>query len=60
MCRPHVRGRESEFQTFVRPIRHAELTEFCTELTGITQDKVASAPPFCEVPEAMKEWRPIR
>jgi inhibitor of KinA sporulation pathway (predicted exonuclease) len=37
---------ESEFQTFVRPVRHPELTEFCTELTGITQDHVAAAPSF--------------
>lgn len=47
---------ESEFQTFVRPVRHSELTDFCTELTGITQESVSSAPPFREGLEAMKEW----
>src|SRR5262245_24832841 len=47
---------ESEFQIFVRPVRHAELTEFCSELTGITQDDVAGAPPFREALEAMKQW----
>src|SRR5262245_18364301 len=47
---------ESEFQTFVRPVRHPELTEFCTELTGITQEKVANAPPFREALEGMKAW----
>ncbi len=47
---------ESEFQTFVRPVRHRELTEFCTALTGITQDDVDAAPPFREALEAMKEW----
>jgi inhibitor of KinA sporulation pathway (predicted exonuclease) len=46
----------SEFQTFVRPVRHPELTEFCTGLTGITQSNVAGAPPFREALEAMKEW----
>jgi inhibitor of KinA sporulation pathway (predicted exonuclease) len=47
---------ESEFQTFVRPIRHQVLTAFCTGLTGITQQHVAVAPPFREALEAMKEW----
>ena len=39
-----------EFETFVRPVRHPELTPFCTELTGITQDDVDRAPSF---PEAL-------
>lgn len=47
---------ESEFQTFVHPVRHAELTDFCTELTGITQSDVAGTPAFPEALEAMKEW----
>lgn len=47
---------ESEFQTFVRPVRHPELTEFCTELTGITQEHVASARPFREALAAMHDW----
>jgi inhibitor of KinA sporulation pathway (predicted exonuclease) len=47
---------EAEFQTFVRPVRHAELTNFCTTLTGITQDNLAGAPPFREALAAMKEW----
>ena len=37
---------ESEFQTFIRPVRHPVLTRFCTELTGITQHDVADAPSF--------------
>ena len=28
---------ESEFHMFVQPSEHARLSEFCTELTGITQ-----------------------
>src|SRR6516165_6304656 len=47
---------ESEFRTFVRPVRHPELTAFCTELTGITQKDVAAAPGFREALEATKKW----
>src|SRR5689334_5093996 len=47
---------ESEFQTFVRPVRHSELTEFCTELTGITDNDLGGAPGFRDAIEAMKEW----
>ena len=28
------------FQTYVKPTKYPELTEFCTELTGITQEQV--------------------
>lgn len=47
---------ESEFQSFVRPVRHSELTTFCIELTGINQGDLAAAPPFSEAIEAMKQW----
>lgn len=47
---------ESEFQTFVRPVRHPRLTPFCTELTSITQEQVDTAPLFPEALRAMKEW----
>jgi len=47
---------ESAFQTFIRPVRHPELTSFCTELTGITQEKVTAAAPFPEALEAMRDW----
>jgi inhibitor of KinA sporulation pathway (predicted exonuclease) len=47
---------ESEFQVFVRPVRHPELTAFCLELTGIAQHDVASAPPFADAIDAMKQW----
>ena len=47
---------ESEFQTFVRPARHPELTEFCTALTGIVQTNVAVAPSFEQALDAMKDW----
>lgn len=48
---------ESEFQTFVRPVRHPKLTAFCTELTSITQEQVDTAPMFPEALESMKNWR---
>lgn len=47
---------ESEFQVFVRPVRHPRLTAFCTELTGITQADVDGAAGFAEAIEAMKTW----
>jgi inhibitor of KinA sporulation pathway (predicted exonuclease) len=47
---------ESEFRTFVRPVRHHHLTDFCTALTGITQEDVAVAPGFREAIDAMKKW----
>ena len=36
----------SEFQSFVRPVRHPVLTEYCTDLTGINQSTVDRAPGF--------------
>lgn len=36
----------SEFQTFVRPRRHPQLSEFCRELTHIEQAEVDGAPDF--------------
>jgi inhibitor of KinA sporulation pathway (predicted exonuclease) len=47
---------ESDFQSLVRPVRYPKLTEFCTELTGITQGDVASAPLLGDALEVMKEW----
>lgn len=46
----------SEFQTFIRPLRHSTLTAFCKELTTISQADVAAAPPFPEAIAAFKAW----
>ena len=46
----------SEFQSFVRPVRHPRLTAFCTELTSITQADVEAAPLFPEVVEQWAAW----
>lgn len=47
---------ESEFQTFVRPVRNPLLTEFCRDLTGIDQTDVDPAPGFAEAISAMRDW----
>jgi 3'-5' exoribonuclease 1 len=44
-----------EFQTFIKPLRHPILTEFCLQLTSITQSQVDTAPTF---PDAIKLWQP--
>ena len=45
-----------EFQTFIKPVRHPALTEFCTELTSIAQADVANAPAFPVAIEALRTW----
>src|SRR6187455_2920341 len=40
---------ESEFQTFIRPVRHPQLT-------AITQQDLADAPHFAEAMDAMTSW----
>ena len=44
---------KAEFQTFVKPVRHPELTPFCTELTSITRADVADAPGFATALEKL-------
>lgn len=46
----------SEFQSFVRPVRHPTLTPFCRKLTSITQAQVNAAPKFPEVISALREF----
>jgi len=45
-----------EFESFVRPLHHPQLTPFCRELTSITQAQVDDAPLFPEVFEAHQQW----
>ncbi|MEO0600607.1 MAG: 3'-5' exonuclease [Myxococcota bacterium] len=47
-----------EFQTFVQPVVHRELTPFCTKLTSITQANVDAAPQFPEALQRWAEWIP--
>lgn len=46
----------SEFSSFVRPVRHATLTDFCTSLTTITQRDVDAAEGFRAVSESLAAW----
>lgn len=46
----------SEFQSFVRPVRHPTLTPFCRQLTSITQAEVDAAPGFPEVIRSLREF----
>lgn len=45
-----------EFQTFIRPTRHPQLTPFCTALTSIQQKDVDSAPTYREAINRFKAW----
>ncbi|ESL05314.1 2'-phosphotransferase [Trypanosoma rangeli SC58] len=47
---------QAEFQRYVRPLVHPVLSEFCTELTGITQSMVDGAETFPSVWEAALEF----
>ena len=47
---------EKYFHTYVRPTSHPILTPFCTELTGITQDKVDGQPMLADVLHAFHNW----
>ena len=49
---------KGEFQTFVRPIWHATLTPFCTQLTSITQEQVAHAPMLRAALATLGRWLP--
>lgn len=50
---PHV---SDEFQSFVRPVRHTQLTPFCRRLTGITQNKVDAAETLPAVMRRFAAW----
>jgi inhibitor of KinA sporulation pathway (predicted exonuclease) len=53
---PTSRRTVSEFQTFVRPVRHPQLSAFCKELTHIRQADVDDAPPFAVAYDRFLEW----
>lgn len=46
----------SEFHQYVKPMIITELSDFCTELTGISQAMVSSALPFLEVYNLHNKW----
>ena len=47
---------ESHYHTYVRPVANPKLTQFCTELTGITQDMVDGQPVLEESLESFDKW----
>ncbi len=47
---------DSEFQKFIQPVRHPQLTAFCRQLTSIQQQDVAQASKFSEAIASLKEW----
>jgi inhibitor of KinA sporulation pathway (predicted exonuclease) len=47
---------ESEFQSFVRPVKYPVLTPFCRDLTSITQEIVETAPTYPIAIAAFTEW----
>lgn len=47
---------EDEFHTYCQPTINPLLSEFCVQLTGITQDKVDKADKFPEVLKKMETW----
>ncbi|KAI1727545.1 exonuclease domain-containing protein [Ditylenchus destructor] len=47
------------FHSYVRPVINPQLTEFCTHLTGITQDKVNNAPVFPDVLKSFRQWMQV-
>jgi ERI1 exoribonuclease 3 len=44
------------FSSFVRPVHHPQLTDFCRKLTGIEQADVDGAPEFTEVLTRHRAW----
>ena len=44
------------FEAFIKPVGNPILSEFCTELTTITQDQVDQAPEFPQVIQQFKDW----
>ncbi|XP_069139676.1 3'-5' exoribonuclease 1-like [Argopecten irradians] len=45
-----------EFHSFCKPVVNPQLSEFCTELTGITQEDVDAADTFTTVFQKAKDW----
>ena len=44
------------FESFVRPVRHPTLSEFCSSFTGIQQAEVDGAPLFADVLHRHSAW----
>lgn len=51
-----VVDKSRSFHSYVKPWRNPTLTTFCTQLTGITQEKVDGAPPITDVITKFVDW----
>ncbi|KAH7297929.1 hypothetical protein KP509_25G019400 [Ceratopteris richardii] len=47
---------DNSFQTYVRPVHHPILTDFCTHLTGIQQQQVDKGMPLSEALDCHDKW----
>jgi len=47
---------KSCFHSYVKPMIHTELSEYCTQLTGISQDMIRNSPLFDEVFHNFCKW----
>ncbi len=47
---------EADYETFIRPVRHPILTDFCRALTTISQDQVDSADDYPTSMNLFGEW----
>ena len=45
-----------EYQTFIKPIRHPQLTSFCSQLTSIKQSEVEDASTYPNAISEFKDW----
>ena len=45
-----------EFQTFIKPVRHTQLTDFCKALTSISQADVERAPAYPQAIASLQQW----
>ncbi|KAJ3612618.1 hypothetical protein NHX12_020886 [Muraenolepis orangiensis] len=52
----HTLEIEDAFQEYVRPELNTQLSDFCVELTGITQKTVDEADPFHQVLQRVVRW----
>lgn len=55
VCSPEGRP-ISEFSTLCKPVREPLLSTFCTNLTGITQDMVDTAPEYYQALNDLDAW----
>jgi len=46
----------SEFDTYVRPVRYPQLSDYCIKLLGIEQERVNRAPAFRTAVEMLDRW----